>query len=62
MAACFHTKVISTDPRAKFPGASHVELDERDALNIAKRIVRMGIEEFPESERPGIRIPTMKPM
>jgi len=57
VAACFHTKVISTDPRAKFPGAIHVELDERDALNIAKRIVRMGIENFPNRNGREIRIP-----
>ncbi len=57
VASCFHTKVISTDPRAKFPGAIHVELDERDALNIAKRIVRMGIENFPNRNGREIRIP-----
>ncbi len=43
----FHTKFISTSPKAKFPYAQHVEFDESRALEIAKKIVRMAIENFP---------------
>jgi carbon-monoxide dehydrogenase catalytic subunit len=57
VASCFHTKVISTDARAKFPGAEHIELDERRALEIAKDIVRKGIENFPNRNGQEIRIP-----
>jgi anaerobic carbon-monoxide dehydrogenase catalytic subunit len=57
LAECFHTKVVSTDPRARFPGAEHIELDERDALNIAKRIVRMGVENFVNRNGHAVHIP-----
>jgi anaerobic carbon-monoxide dehydrogenase catalytic subunit len=47
VASCFHTKLISTDPRAKFPGMEHIELVEQDALPIARKIVRLAVENFP---------------
>jgi carbon-monoxide dehydrogenase catalytic subunit len=43
----FHTKFISTSPKAKFPYAQHVEFEESRALQIAKQIVRMAVENFP---------------
>jgi carbon-monoxide dehydrogenase catalytic subunit len=43
----FHTKFISTSPKAKFPFAEHIEFEESRALEIAKRIVRAAIENFP---------------
>jgi carbon-monoxide dehydrogenase catalytic subunit len=46
IASCFHTKVISTDPRARFPWVEHIELAEERALDIAKRIVRLAVENF----------------
>ena len=57
VASCFHTKIVSTDPRAQFPGAVHIELDERRALEIAKDIIRMGIENFPNRNGREIHIP-----
>jgi len=47
VAESYHTKLISTSKKAKFPGAQHIEFDESDALSIAKRIVRESIENFP---------------
>jgi carbon-monoxide dehydrogenase catalytic subunit len=46
VASCFHTKVISTDPRARFPWVEHIELREEEALPIAKKIVRLAVENF----------------
>ncbi|HUU60663.1 MAG TPA: anaerobic carbon-monoxide dehydrogenase catalytic subunit [Phycisphaerae bacterium] len=43
----FHTKLISTSPKAKFPFAEHIEFEEAKALQIAKRIVRAAVENFP---------------
>jgi len=57
LAQCFHTKFISTSKKAKFPFAEHVEFDEKDALNIAKRIVRMAIENFPNRNRTRVSVP-----
>ena len=33
----FHTKLITTSPKAKIPGAEHVEFDEVRALETARR-------------------------
>lgn len=43
----FHTKFISTSPKAKFPYAEHIEFEEAKAFDIARRIVREAIENFP---------------
>jgi len=51
IAQCYHTQVVTTSPRAKMPGAVHIELDEHDALQSAKKIVRKAIENFPARTR-----------
>jgi carbon-monoxide dehydrogenase catalytic subunit len=45
-AKCFHTKVISTFDKAKFPGAEHISFDPAHALQIGKDIVRKAVENF----------------
>ncbi|GAH37072.1 unnamed protein product, partial [marine sediment metagenome] len=47
LAKNFHTKLISTSPKAKFPFAEHIEFEEARAMEIAKQIVRSAIENFP---------------
>jgi carbon-monoxide dehydrogenase catalytic subunit len=47
IAQCYHTKIITTSPKAKIPGAMHIEFDEHNALEGAKTIVRTAIENFP---------------
>ena len=56
----FHTELITTSRKAKITGATHIEFDERRALEIAKEIVRRAIDRFPEREEttiPDIRSP-----
>jgi len=43
----FHTKLITTSPKAHIEGVTHVEFEEHRALEIAKQIVKMGIDNFP---------------
>ena len=43
----FHTKFISTSPKAKFPFAEHIQFEEAKAMEIAKRLVRTAVENFP---------------
>lgn len=57
LATRFHTKFISTSKKAKFPFAEHVEFDEADALNIAKKIVRMAVENFPNRDPSRVMVP-----
>jgi carbon-monoxide dehydrogenase catalytic subunit len=45
-AKCFHTKVISTFDKAKFPGAEHISFDPARGLEIGKLIVRKAVENF----------------
>jgi carbon-monoxide dehydrogenase catalytic subunit len=47
----YHTKLITTSPKAKFPGVEHVEFSEEQALDVAKTIVRMAIENFGRRDR-----------
>ncbi|MGQ9700600.1 MAG: anaerobic carbon-monoxide dehydrogenase catalytic subunit [Candidatus Bipolaricaulaceae bacterium] len=42
----FHTLLVTTSPKAKIPGAEHLEFSEERALEVAKEIVRMGVENF----------------
>jgi carbon-monoxide dehydrogenase catalytic subunit len=56
IAQCYHTKIITTSPKAKIRGAMHIEFDEHDALKSAKEVVRTAIEAFPNRGK-NIRIP-----
>ena len=51
LCKCFHTKLITTSPKAKIEGAEHFEFSEKDALHTAKRIVREAILNFPNRGR-----------
>ncbi|MBU0595067.1 anaerobic carbon-monoxide dehydrogenase catalytic subunit, partial [Candidatus Bipolaricaulota bacterium] len=51
LANHFHTKLITTSPKAKIPGAEHVEFSEERALDVAKEIVRIAIENFGKRDR-----------
>jgi anaerobic carbon-monoxide dehydrogenase catalytic subunit len=46
VASNFHTDIITTNYRAKMPGAVHIQFDEHEALNSAKRILTHAIKNF----------------
>jgi len=46
IAQCYHTKIITTSPKAKIPGAIHIEFDEHKALEGARQIITAAIENF----------------
>lgn len=56
VAGRFHTEIITTSPKTKISGATHIEFEEGRALEIAKGIVRRAIDRFPL--RGQTRIPT----
>ena len=60
LSGCFHTKFISTSPKAKFPGATHIEFHEEEALEIAKEIVRAAVENYRFRKTEMVRIPDEK--
>lgn len=57
VARCYHTKVISTSPKARFPGAEHVPFDEQTALDTARKIIMMAIDNFSHRKEELIQIP-----
>ncbi|OHB78495.1 MAG: carbon-monoxide dehydrogenase catalytic subunit [Planctomycetes bacterium RBG_16_64_12] len=57
MQKCFHTKVVSTSAKAKFPGSTYVEFHEEKAMETAKQIVRLAIENYPNRDPDLINIP-----
>lgn len=59
-AQCFHTKLITTAPIVKIPGAEHIEFDERRADEVAREIVRRAIESFRQRDAGKIHIPKFR--
>ncbi|NOY10187.1 MAG: anaerobic carbon-monoxide dehydrogenase catalytic subunit [Spirochaetes bacterium] len=57
VASAFHTKLVTTSPKNKAPGVTHVEFKAEKAYDIAKGIVKMAIENFPNRNGNGIHIP-----
>ncbi len=56
----FHTDLITTSPKARIKGATHIEFEEGRALEIAKQIVRRAIDRYPERDEtniPDVRMP-----
>jgi carbon-monoxide dehydrogenase catalytic subunit len=43
----YHTKLITTSPKAKIEGATHIEYDEHHAYDSAKQILKAAIDNFP---------------
>ncbi len=60
-AKCYHTKVVSTSALSKVPGATHMEFHPENALDTAKEIVKLAIENYPNRNPDRVRIPD-KPM
>ncbi len=52
----FHTKVITTNPKAKIPGAMHIEFDEHHAKEIAKEVLKIAIDNFPNRKKTGSHV------
>ena len=59
LAGCFHTKLISTSPKAKFPFASHIDFTEEKALATAKQIIKTAVENFPNRDASRVHIPNI---
>jgi len=60
VAGCYHTKVITTEPKMKIPGAIHIEFEPEHADEIAEKIVKIAIENYPNRSKARVRIPKHK--
>jgi len=58
----FHTKLVTTSPKCHFPETSvrHIEFHEDAALETAKQIVRLAIENFPNRDGQRVDIPDVE--
>ncbi|MBU1871356.1 MAG: anaerobic carbon-monoxide dehydrogenase catalytic subunit [Candidatus Omnitrophica bacterium] len=57
IASCFHTKLVTTSPKAKFPGVSQIEFQTQNAYEIAKKIIKLGVDNFPNRNKERVNIP-----
>ncbi len=57
VAECFHTKIITTNPRAHIRGATHIEFEEHHALDIAKKILKEAVDNFANRDPERVQIP-----
>jgi carbon-monoxide dehydrogenase catalytic subunit len=60
-AACYHTKVITTSPKANITGATYMEIRPENAFEQSKRILEVAIDNYPNRIREKVFIPD-KPM
>lgn len=58
LAGHFHTKIITTSPKVKITGSTHIEFDEHHALSVAKNILKVAIDNY--KNRGEIHIPDEK--
>ncbi len=58
IAKCFHTKLITTADKARILGVEHVPMEEKTALNTARELVKMAIDNY--KNRREVDIPSEK--
>jgi carbon-monoxide dehydrogenase catalytic subunit len=58
LAENFHTKIITTSPKVKITGATHIEFEEKQALTIAMNILKEAIDNY--KNRGEVQIPDYK--
>jgi carbon-monoxide dehydrogenase catalytic subunit len=51
VAKCYHTKILTTDSRAKIDGAIHIEFEDQNAVESAKMIIKAAIDNFPNRKK-----------
>jgi len=57
VAECFHTKVMTTMPNAKIPGAEHVDFAADKARESARKVIMAAIETYKKRDPARVNIP-----
>jgi len=60
VAAHYHTKIVSTSPKAKIEGAMHMEFDDHNATKVARDMLNMAIANFKNRKPEKVEIPDDK--
>lgn len=58
LAGKFHTKFVTTSPKVKITGSEHIEFNEHQALDIARKIVKDAIDNYVNRKNNVVQIPT----
>ncbi|MEW6101007.1 MAG: anaerobic carbon-monoxide dehydrogenase catalytic subunit [Candidatus Omnitrophota bacterium] len=56
-AICFHTKLVTTNPKARFPGVTHIEFKTDKAYATAKEIIKLAVENYSNRNKERVSIP-----
>ena len=57
VASCYHTRIVSTSPKAMFTGATHIEFDIHNAKEKALEVVKLAIERYKERDQSRVDVP-----
>ncbi|TYO98566.1 Ni-dependent carbon monoxide dehydrogenase precursor [Geothermobacter ehrlichii] len=60
ISECYHTEVITTMAENKIPGATHIQFQEKTALEDARKTVELAIEAFKKRGSSPVHIPNHK--
>ncbi len=60
VARCFHTRLITTDDRAKITGADYMAFDEHNPRASARAIIKAAIDNYTKRAKDRVRIPQVK--
>ena len=60
LSKCFHTKFFTTSPIARMPDSEFIEVNELNAAENAKKIVKIAIENFKNRKPDLVNIPQLK--
>ena len=55
----YHTKLITSSPKCKIPGAIHMQFEENNGLKLAKEIIKLAIDNYPNRAKE-VCIPDIK--
>lgn len=56
----FHTEIVTTSEKARFPGVTYIHFEEHDADKIVKSIIKKAIENFKKRDKSRVFIPKEK--
>jgi len=60
LAECYHTRLFTTMPIAKIPGAQHIEFNESNARETARKLILLAIEAFKARGSKPVNIPQIE--
>lgn len=60
VAGCFHTRLVTTSPKARIPEVEHIPFHEKKAIETARQILRAAIENYPRRKKEKILVPDEK--